>query len=420
MSSTRFDFLAWEDAGSTHRSAMAAGAVGAGVSVVAVCLAFGAKVELFASCPRFSGTVVFAALTSLTLVALVVGKKLGGRAGAVASLATLGWLPIVFLGLAVAHDPVITRWRCGTGQMGALVMGPLLAFPTLVGSSLLAMSARHARLDGLIRQLAFASLIVTGIATTGALLHSQRPDADTYRASLPVLRTLSVGQSLILDDGSRVTYRRSGLAPASKTESEARRGRCQIDGITGAGDATESCAALLVRHDPKAGVWVLGDDTAMGLAFRGDEKILRDIETRDVATSIAAPIGWTLGGVLAVVLQIVLLAQARKLRRERAAFDGVEATLQADGWVAIDGKPPVTLAGTAGLPPGPIVLQLGPEQMKSYRETGSGALEGWRRGTLADAREALAARATTFHALALSSGLLCAAPLLLTGLGGSR
>ncbi len=43
-----------------------------------------------------------------------------------------------------------------------------------------------------------------------------------------------------------------------------------------------------------------------------------------------------------------------------------------------------------------------------------------RPGTLDQAKDDLAGRVSTLYALALTSGLLCAAPLLLSGLGGSR
>jgi hypothetical protein len=56
----------------------------------------------------------------------------------------------------------------------------------------------------------------------------------------------------------------------------------------------------------------------------------------------------------------------------------------------------------------------------SYREAGAGLVDAWKPGTLDQARDELAGRATTLYALAMTCGLLCAAPLLLSGLGGSR
>ena len=196
---------------------------------------------------------------------------------------------------------------------------------------------------------------------------------------------------------------------------------CVLQGVEGANERAVSCATLKVRHDAIADVWILdGEPSVPPWAFVGSELRVRDIWPIDVAASIAPPIGWTLGAVIGALLAFGLLVRARRLRREGNELDGMEGTLEADGWVPLPGQPPLHVAGAASLARGPIWVRMKPGASHSYREASAATLEAWKIGTLEEARAALASREMTFVALSIASGLLCAAPLLLSGLGGAR
>jgi hypothetical protein len=78
------------------------------------------------------------------------------------------------------------------------------------------------------------------------------------------------------------------------------------------------------------------------------------------------------------------------------------------------------LPGAEHVAPGPVVVRVREGTAASYRDAGVPGVESWQIGTLEEARAALTARAVTFYALAMTSALLCAAPLILSGFGGSR
>jgi hypothetical protein len=181
---------------------------------------------------------------------------------------------------------------------------------------------------------------------------------------------------------------------------------------------------LTVRHDPKEDVWIVEHEVprpAMSdIAFKGTEKRSRNIEVADVARSIAPPIAWTFGGLIGSVLGATLFVSGVWLERRRASLaTWTEGYLRDDGWVALAGCPPLRLP-VSGIGPGPVIVRVRGESPASYREAGGGIVEAWRRGTLEQARARLQGRAASRYALALTSALLCAAPLLLSGLGGSR
>jgi hypothetical protein len=351
----------------------------------------------------------------------VLSKRLGGRSGAVASLATLGWLPVIFLGLAIMREAIVTtHWLCGTGQMGAIMFSPVVILPILAGAALTATLAWRPRFDGLLWAIALGSFLSVAAGAGLGLSWIGRPDPDTYLRSLKVVQTLKPGDSFTLVHGTKVTYAETPALGAPPAPASAPQVDCTLEGVDGALEREVHCPTLTVRHDAKADLWIVEGASERPWAFLGSEKRTRDIWPIDVATSIAPPLGWTLGAVVGGLLQLGFLVKARRLRREGDELDGMEGVLQADGWVTLPGQPPLHVPGAAGLAEGPIWVRVKPGASHSYREAASATLEAWRLGTLEHARAALASREMTFVALSIATGLLCAAPLLLSGLGGSR
>lgn len=411
----------------THAETGALAAAGRGVflSFVAIVLSTITYGFAFAWAPKMSLAVLFGVLTSAFVIVFGSRTKLDGRAAGIMGLATLGWLPEIFLILAFLREPIVsTHWRCGTGLACAMMIGLFATIPLLVLSSCVARGAAYPALDPWLRAAALFALVIVALATTLGLARMHRPDPDSYLASLPIVRTLAPGDSFVTGDGTRITYRKRNNPGRACPESGVPGRdppRCVVEGIEGAvfGGAFD-CAPLTLRHDANEDVWIAKDEAARETAFaiKGSELRSRDIEIADVARSIAPPTAWTLGGLIGSVLGGVLFVSGVRLERRRASFKAIEGMLREDGWVTLAGRPPVKLPQAAA--PGPVVLFLRGESPASYREAGGGVVATWRPGTLEQARAELQGLAASRYALALTSALLCAAPLLLSGLGGSR
>jgi hypothetical protein len=390
------------------------------LSFVALALSLGAFCLLEKSNgwpSQMSFAVLFGVLTSGLTILLGDRTKLGGRALGITGLATLGWLPAIFLMLAFVREPIVTtHWQCGTGLAAAMMMSVFAPVPLLLLSSWIARGAGSPRLDPWLRGVTFGALVLVALATTVGLARIHRPDADDYRASVPiVVPALAPGDSFVIGDGTRVTYR-EGRA-------------CTLEGIAGAAYGEMAsyggrCPTQTVRHDAKEDLWIVEGSaprTVGDFAFKGVEKRSRNIEIADVARSISPPIAWTFGGLIGSLAGTALFVSGVWLERRRAAFaTWIEGNLREDGWVVFVGRPPVRLQSMVTTGPGPVLVHMRGESPASYRETGGGTVENWRPGTIEEARAELQGRAVSRYALALTSALLCAAPLLLSGLGGSR
>ena len=413
----------------TFGDALRAAGWGVATSFFAVMLAVFVDLEIGVADPPVYASVIAAVVTSVLLLAQLRNKQLGGRSGAVASLATLGWLPMISLALAGQRRPVVSVHLLSAmspfpaRQAEALLTGLFVVLPLFLAVSLLATSMRSARTDRALRAVALFSIVVVGAGSVVALTRARRMDTDRFVADIPVVRTLAWNDSLVLGDGTAVTYR---WIPRSERTGHAAfepNGSCVLDGIQGATYPALTCERLLVRHDVASDVWVVetdwrGDHHArFRAAFTTGDRRSRDLYVSDIAGSIAPPLAWTLSALVGVVLGALLCFRAFSIERGHVQAPGVEGDLRRDGWATIAGRPPLLLPGSKGTPPGPVVVHLRPDTPVAYREPAGGEVTSWHTGTLADARDAIAARATTLYAIALSSALICAAPLLVSGLG---
>ncbi len=420
----RFKDLASPGAPRSLREAIFAALAGLAATFVAMIVALFVKMHVLPHAPRFSGAALFGVLASALLFALVRSPRLCGRAGAVAALAPLGVVPILFLALAIASDPLVSLgWRCGTAQAGAFAMLAVILVPSVAGSAFLATFARSPRLDPLIRGAAVAIVLTAGLGAALGLARLGRPDPDTYLASLTTA-SFTVGSAHDFPGVGAVRYRRQS-APAPGEPSV----DCVLEHEGGRVVASVPCVStgkLTVTHDPRAELWVIDIvESVLSLGVRREvflrgEPLPGDLYVVDVGGRIAPPIGWTLGAVVGFVVGMSLLVASRRVRGERLARNGLEATVAEGGWVAVPGAVPVVVDGASRLTGKPVVIELSHGPEGTYREPSSPRVIAWQEGTLEDLRADIAARATTWAALALTSALLSAAPLLLTGLGGSR
>ena len=403
------------------RDAVNAAGLGVAVSIVAGLIAVSVRLMLPESYKHWSMGVALGVITTVILTLLAVKKTMRGRTIAVASVATLGWLPFISLCIAVDTEPLVSsgdRVRCGTGLLGMFILSPCVVAGMLLGSAVVALFVRSRSLDGARRWGAVCSLVLVGVASLVAIARMGRPDPDGYVGFLPVAGTLDVGQSFVLADGSRVTFEEHDIPPKANEPNHEK--ICVLDRIEGGSYRDSRCGPLTMHRDAKIGLWILDVSGHEPLAFLEREKRVRDIYASDVGRSIGPPRVWTLGAVLGLVLGVVLFARGMRFDARGAALEGIDGSLQRDGWVTHAAGPPIRLTGVAPHVAGPVFVQLHAGARTTYRDAQEVLVESWQRGTLEDARAALRERATAFYALAMTSALLTSAPLLLSGFGGSR
>jgi hypothetical protein len=287
-----------------------------------------------------------------------------------------------------------------------------MTVPVLLASSTAASFARGTLLDRPLRAIAAVVLVVVTVGTASGLRRASRPDHEHYVASLPVVGSLALGKSLALDDGATVTYRQIGRQMVD----------CVLDGVAGATLSAWECPpSSTVRHDVKQRIWILEEfafEQPGRLVFRESEKRARDVHLADVAASIAPPAAWTFGGIIGTILGCALFVLGVRSQRRQASRNLLEGTLQSDGWVTVDTRPPMQAPGAARGTSGPVVLRVRGATAASYRETGAGTVEVWRLGTIEQACAELQGRAVSLYALALTSMLFCASPLLFFTVAG--
>ena len=378
---------------------------------------------------RMSIAVSLAVIVSLVLLVAHRTRPVAraGRRGAVATMATLIlWLPFLAFGAAVVSG--CPDWAHGSlpGSSSALpwnrdLISPMLLAPFVIAVPVLlclaAASARHPRLDPLLRVAAFSSIVIVGVATLGGLVRARHIDADTYVASLPTARTLQIGDAtpLRLTDGADVTYRRD-------THSQS----CTLEGVaTPTLYGGFSCQPLTFRYDSISDLWTVVDEASLSqcspnapCAFNAkDKKLWTRISAADVRGSIAPPIAWTIGGAIGVALGIGLFGLARRRRAVDGLRRPIEATLHESGWASVaatsgvDGHK-VQLSLESPVVPGPVLLELREEVGVAYREGAGHWVRSWRRGTLEGLREEQESGAVALVVLALTTCLLCGAPLV--------
>jgi hypothetical protein len=337
----------------------------------------------------------------------------------------LGWVPVLYLWkLLFFPTPVaIVTLPYGLSPVGFLGSIPVLLGLFLFLSSLVARSALRRRFDRPMRTVAAAGLCVVAIAAALGLAWSGRPSVDAFRNSLPGFN-LAVGDSFDLEDGTRVQYTHAAPCRGPSYAYDC----CVLSAIDAARKVY--CSPLVVRNSAKEGVWIVeersleeagGVDGNPVAAFKTSERRSRDLFPADVAHSIGPPFGWTMGACIGFVLGGLLFASGLWLEKRRASLAGwIDGTLHPDGWVVLAGHPPVQLAAPNLSAPTAIHLRLRQEGAASYRDVEHLTIEAWCFGTLARAHAKLQGSAASRYALALTAALLCASPLLVTGLGGAR
>lgn len=408
-----------------QRRAIAAAAAGTAFSILAL-VVVATTHRLF---PTGGVFVAFGLLTSISCTLFGWSRaKLGERATAVTSLATLGWVPTILVALVRWQEPIFSLDRYPDNHVQSLLDHevahlPSIALVLVASSTLLATAARHARFDRALRALTALALVVVFLATGLAVLRSGRPDADHYLvASVPVVGTFGPGDSVTaLADGA-LAY--DGMAEKPS---------CLLRGANYDFEEIDDCEPLVVRHDAKNRLWFWSGKYALRFLFNEREprhtwisdgdthwydfkpasRDAGDVYAVDLAGSIAPPFACTGGALVGSLVGTLLFILALRLGRRRASlFHAIEAPLQPGDWAVLPGHPPRQLAGASDIPPGPVLLRVhGKTQSMAYRDKGAMQIEVLGPGTLEQVHAELSGRAACFYAFALTCALLPAAPL---------
>jgi hypothetical protein len=293
---------------------------------------------------------------SAVLVALVVATwpvlawplrtRFGVRAGIVPPLASLALVPFMVLGAMWAYEEPIadtSNFRCGTGEMAALMMVVPLACGALTIGALwaryVASPPGRRRVDAMLQRLAVLALLGgTAFAGLAIARSAQAPDADRWAEAMPQI-----------------------VDPPREVRAV----------------ATEQLASPFheIRRDDADDLWVITEPRAEGrkpVLVLGPALVPRTVSPRDLS-GVAPPRGWVVEAVFGVVAAMLALGASSWLaRRHRALASAMPAFHVGGGWLAThEGMPPVHVPGLEHRPSGPVFVRPGVARPATYRTTGA-------------------------------------------------
>ncbi len=338
---------------------------------------------------------------SAVLVAFVVATwpvlawplraKFGARAGIVPPLASLALVPFVVLGAMWAYaEPIAdtSKFRCGTGDMAALMMVvPLTGGALMVGAlwaRYVASPPGRRRVDRTLQGLAVLA-VLGGAASTGLGIERslRAPDADGWAESLP-----------------RVEHPPPGVKEAAAEAGQ---------------DVTEHGSSE-VRRDDADDLWVIIDPRSEGrrpVLVLGPALVARTVLPRSLS-AVAPPRGWVVEAAFGTVAALLALAASWWLaRRHRALASAMPAMHVGGGWIAThEALPPVHVPGLEQRPRGPVFVRPGDTRPATYRTTGApSTLHVVAFGTRESIDDTARSIVTVGAAMALALVALACAPL---------
>ncbi len=399
-----------------------------------------------------AGAVGWSALTGVLLAAasvvpygglgLIALAPLLGRAatvpphghGALARplAAMLGAPALLAMPLLMGGDAVVrSHWACGTGQMAAFVVFPVLAFflGMVSGAASLGAAVVAPRLLGRVAPIlrGGALLATAALIVAGAFRGARTPAPESWALSLPIAARGELDAAA--GDCS--------LAPLPFTVPEAHRtvvarcagttARLEIADVVGGPLGVErdllgqleiaSQVPFEVRTHAGLGLAVVVQGGRAVAAFDASSGRLVDVSLRMVAHEVAPPWPALLAATLGVA---VAMRRARRARSERVASarlaEAETAMVGDDGVVAPDGGGAAFRPPGATLPAGPALILARPVRgpFRSGPDRGTWVVCG----DLASNLEAHRARAAAFDLEAAAAIAVAAAPLVAAAMRG--
>jgi hypothetical protein len=378
--------------------------------------ALGISVLAMVAANAVGGTIAggFALFTIAGIAILVrlMGRYLA-RAGVVASVAVLGWAPLAFGGVSweLGRPIVSSSWHCGTGDLQFFTMGVVvltLACGITLGMSVVLSRTRIA--DGIVRVLAYASVIAGGVVAALAIARDGiEPDAwveaqpiiadstDTYEATVEGIRVGVADDVVILTSDHGVVRYPEDVGPTG-----------------------QHGAAMRVRHEherDRKGRFIIEQKLTTSWypvhAYDADLASV-DVTPHDVRASLKPPAGWVGSAVAGVGAAFVAIGLATWLdRRVRRLRSGklAQGTHTGDGWIEIMGSATKHVPEAQMLPIGPVVFETKPPPAPTYREDGSVDVRRVKRGTLAEWIDRTLDMRASALAFAITAVALSCAPL---------
>ena len=373
----------------------------------------------------YSLLIAFACAATVLVSWGALRRRDGGSTVRAAAWPLLGWCPYLFGGAAVAiGEPiVVAHWRCGTGDMGLLMLA-LLSVPVVFALAIVSMLALdRARLGAVTRVGAWAAVGASLFFYVAGLARSQKATPDEYLASLPTVAALCGGDARFQGPGFSVEQR-------TERGPDGEASRCTIVAANDSRPIQGDCAGVNVKRDEAHDLWVFQASTCR--AGRPDDRSWRhalhsggaefvEVRPSTVASALRPPTAWAASNAVGCLAGLALVAIASVLRRRAGEWRFARpGTHSGGGWVTFDDStPPVHSASAAPIPEGPVLVLEPPRKTPHYREAG-GIDPGARftPGTLEELTLAARSRGTDLHAVAILVALVTLAPMIAAALAG--
>jgi len=358
-----------------------------------------------------SAVIVLASVVSLAVVCLWRRSALAS-----ASLAMLGWFPLLLLNCFWVLGEPLTRASHVSDHMpplGSPAWDTGISIAILFGVSVpVARAVVRRRLGGPIRFLAVVAAAIALGLLAASLRRLPNPSPHGYIATVPVVAMLR---------GDADTFAGPGFSV------KAGWGEKPWCLVSSGGNPDypvifPTCKGLLIRHGA-GDLWFIQDrEKVIGIrAASGGAAVETTIYPDEVAASLGPPRSWiglaAAGGAGALLVLGLGEAARRRTRGWRGARAGVH---DGSGWITFKGgDAPLHVPAAGGLPKGRILVDAAC-RTAHYREMGCPAGEEARvaPGTLRQMQNACDARSRGLAAFALLLAALSVAPLVASAYHG--
>lgn len=350
-----------------------------------------------------SAGVYVALFTTLSAVFTLALVPMARRAGApfapyvVAVSLAAQWLLPAFSAILKLGDPLITsHWRCGTGDVAFVIIGPMVASGAGLFAVILSrfvvprIGVRSARA---LRVLATLKLMgAVAIVAIGAWRLSALPQANAYLDRMPVIGTLPA-----LSPAPHIAEQIDTVGPLlfwRGCENErgchvGMRSRIQNSESMHFGELSVGTEAMRVRYDARAHIAVLETVTQSAwprrIAFNTETRGAIDVTYHTLQGRVAPPSLWFATAVVGLLLALAAFARGASSTRELLQWRSARpATLSPEGTLTFsEDRPAARVQGDARVPVGPVLV-LEESSAAHPREMSTVPASALRAGTLSD------------------------------------
>lgn len=379
---------------------------------------------------RRGGAGVFVAASSLlscllTLALLPMARRaVATRASyAVAlALAAQGLLPLMSAMIKLAAPLIASHWRCGTGDVALVLIGPMVAAGAGVVAALvsrLALPRVGVRGAAALRGLSTLALAgAVAAVLVGGVTVARRPQAQAYLDALPeagvlpAIVTMPAAAPRIDDVAGTLVWRECDTAGCSVSL----RAPVHTSESLNWGQIRVAPVALHVQVDRRAGLAIFREEGESGrsVAFDLRTKSPVDVTWSSLARVVAPPRMWLACGALGLLIALAVFARSGSQLRSLEAWRSARpATLSDEGTVRFgEDLPAAKVQGISSVAAGPVLVR-GDTSAAHLREMSTVPSDSLRAGTLAELEAAISVTAAGRYVLAATVAGWMALPLAL-------